>query len=89
MAKSIKVTIIDPVGLHARPASIVVQAANEFDSNITIKNPNGQEGNLKSIMNVMALQIVEGTTVEITASGKDEEKAIKKLEDVMKSNKLI
>jgi len=89
MAKSIKVTIIDPVGLHARPASIVVQAANEFDSNITIKNPSGQEGNLKSIMNVMALQIVEGTTVEIIASGKDEEKAIKKLEDVMKSNKLI
>ena len=86
--KSIKVTIVDPVGLHARPASIVVQAANGFESDIKIKH-GANEGNLKSIMNVMAMQISEGTNVEIIAEGSDEEKAIKKIEDVLKTNKLI
>ncbi|NQX83581.1 MAG: HPr family phosphocarrier protein [Mycoplasmataceae bacterium] len=86
--KKINVTIIDPVGLHARPASVVVQAANEFESDITIKN-GSHEGNLKSIMNVMAMQISEGTNIDIIANGSDEEKAIEKLNEVLKTNKLI
>ncbi|MGL5520369.1 MAG: HPr family phosphocarrier protein [Metamycoplasmataceae bacterium] len=86
--KTFTARIIDPVGLHARPASITVQAASKFVSDIKIKS-NGREGNLKSIMNIMALGIKTGHEFTIEASGIDEEEAIKVIEKEMKANKLI
>ena len=80
--------IKDPVGLHARPASITVAAASKFDSEITI-SANGKSGNLKSIMNVMALGIKQGVEITIEADGPDADKAIKSIEETMTKNNLI
>lgn len=91
--------IKDPVGLHARPTAIVVQIASQFDSDIKIhckdKKGNPKEGNLKSIMNVMALGISQGDEITIEASkneasGKDDsEKAIAAIKKAMIENHLI
>jgi phosphocarrier protein len=86
--KSIKVKIIDPVGLHARPAAVVVKEANNYDSDIIIK-ANGKQGNLKSIMNVMSMAVKTQEEVVIEATGKDEQLAIDAIEKVMKTNKLV
>lgn len=81
-------TIKDPVGLHARPASITVAAASKFESDITIHGK-GKSGNLKSIMNVMALGIKQGDSVSIEAKGADADKAIEAIKEAMTKNKLI
>lgn len=86
--KSLKIKIIDPVGLHARPAAIVVKEANNFKSNIIIK-ANGKEGNLKSIMNIMSMAIKSNEEAVIEASGEDEQEAIDAIKSVMTENKLI
>ncbi|MGL6125401.1 MAG: HPr family phosphocarrier protein [Metamycoplasmataceae bacterium] len=80
--------IIDPVGLHARPASITVTVASKFSSDIKI-SANGKSGNLKSIMNIMALGIKGGEEITIEATGSDEKEAIKAIQDEMKKNNLI
>lgn len=85
---SIKAIIVDPVGLHARPASILTKEASKFTSEIKIKSGE-KEGNLKSIMNIMALAIKTNTEVEIQATGTDEKEAIVAIETAMKENNLI
>ncbi|QHX35647.1 phosphocarrier protein HPr [Spiroplasma sp. TIUS-1] len=85
---SIKAIIVDPVGLHARPASILTKEASKFTSEIKIKSGE-KEGNLKSIMNIMALAIKTNTEVEIQATGTDEKEAIVAIEAAMKENNLI
>ncbi|MCK5946060.1 MAG: HPr family phosphocarrier protein [Mycoplasmataceae bacterium] len=84
----LKVTIKDPIGLHARPASITVSAASKFESDITITS-DGKTGNLKSIMNVMALGVKQNAVVVIEATGADAEDALKAIEKAMKENNLI
>lgn len=85
---SFKAVVKDPVGMHARPASIATTEASKFKSDIIIKS-GGKEGNLKSIMNVMALAIKTGSEFEIVATGDDEQQAIEAIEQVMKANNLI
>lgn len=85
---SFKATIKDPVGLHARPASVTVAAAAKFASNITITSK-GKSGNLKSIMNVMALGIKQGDEVEIKAEGEDAADAVASIKEAMAKNALI
>ena len=80
--------ITDPVGLHARPASITVAAASKFASDITITTKE-KSGNLKSIMNVMALGVKNGEEVTIEATGADADEAVKAIETTMKQNNLI
>lgn len=85
---SFKAKIKDPVGLHARPASVTVAAAAKFASDITI-TANGKSGNLKSIMNVMALGVKQGNEIEISAKGEDAEAAINAIKEAMTKNGLI
>lgn len=84
----INVKIIDPIGLHARPASIVVQQANKFKSNIKLVI-NGKEANLKSIMSVMALGVKTNTEVKIIADGDDAKEALEQIKKIMQDHKLI
>lgn len=85
---SFKAKITDPIGMHARPAAIVVKEASKYSSTIKIK-VNGREGNLKSIMNIMALGVKTRTEVEIEAIGKDADIAIAGIKKAMKDNKLV
>jgi phosphocarrier protein HPr len=74
--KSVKIE--NKLGLHARPASLLVKKASEFESKITIEK-DGVEVNAKSIMGVMMLAAEKGSEVILTADGKDEKKAIEQL----------
>jgi phosphocarrier protein HPr len=69
-----KVKITNKLGLHARPASLLVKTAVRFKSEVTIAKDD-MEVNGKSIMGVMMLAAEKGSTLTITAAGVDEEKA--------------
>ncbi|MGB4985255.1 MAG: phosphocarrier protein HPr [Erysipelotrichaceae bacterium] len=86
--KEIKVLVVDPVGLHARPATIAVNAASKFKSDVNV-NFKGRSVNMKSIMGVMSLGIPTQSEITITCDGVDEEDAIKTIEDIMRAQKVI
>lgn len=84
----IKVIVKDPVGLHARPASVMVQEATKFESEITI-SAGEKSGNLKSIMSVMALGVKSETEITISAEGADAEEALAAIKTAMEENGVI
>ena len=69
-------------GIHARPATILVQTASKFASDITLTY-NGKSVNLKSIMGVMSLGVGQNADVMISADGDDEKDAIAAIADTM------
>ncbi|RLL41133.1 phosphocarrier protein HPr [Oceanobacillus piezotolerans] len=80
-------TITDQAGIHARPATGLVQAVSDVESEVNIEY-NGKSVNLKSIMGVMSLGITQGAVIKITASGSDENEAIEKITETMKNTGL-
>lgn len=68
-----------PVGLHARPASILISEAEKYKSDISIKY-NSKEVSLKSIIGVMTLGIKTNESFELIVQGEDEEQAMARLE---------
>jgi len=74
-------------GIHARPATLLVQSASKFNSDINLEYK-GKSINLKSIMGVMSLGVGQGSDVVITAEGDDEEEAIQTIADTMKNEGL-
>jgi len=63
----------------ASPAAVLVQLASRYDSSIYINQEN-KKVNAKSIMGMMALGVINGNTVTVTADGADEENAIESIE---------
>ena len=81
-----KTTIINKTGIHARPASDFVKLAETFSSDITIKNlSNGSDGNAKSIINVLLMELIKGCEIELSAKGDDEQLAVDKLIELVDS----
>ena len=70
-------------GIHARPATLLVQAASKYNADITLEYE-GKSVNLKSIMGVMSLGVGANTDVTIAADGDNEKDA---MEDVAKTMK--
>ena len=70
-----EVTIKNSVGLHARPATFFIQKANEFKSTIWVEKDE-RRVNAKSLLGVLSLGIVGGTTIKIIADGADEQEAV-------------
>jgi phosphocarrier protein len=68
-------TIVNPLGLHARPAAALVKLASTFKSNIEIVR-DGTSVNGKSIMGVMMLAAECGSTIQFRADGPDAEQAV-------------
>lgn len=68
-----------PVGLHARPASVLVAEAEKFKSEIFIKYKE-KEISVKSIIGVMTLGAETGESIEVAVVGEDQELAMKRLE---------
>ena len=83
--KQISVLVIDPVGLHARPATV---AASKFKSEVKVAYK-GRSVNMKSIMGVMSLGIPTQSEVTVTCEGEDEEVAITTIEEVLRAQKVI
>ncbi len=76
------VTIVNKLGIHARPAAEIVKTASRFGSNITIVRDD-LEVNGKSIMGVMMLAAEQGSTIAIKAEGPDADAALDALESVI------
>lgn len=79
------VVIQHPIGLHARPATLFVQTAKQFKSQITVV-VNDRKANAKSILSVLQLGAKQGTPLHIQAHGEDKEEAIKALCELVESN---
>lgn len=86
--KQITVQVIDPVGLHARPATVAVSAASKFKCDVTVAFK-GREVNMKSIMGVMSLGIPTQSEITITFNGEDEDAACESIESVLRAQKII
>ncbi len=79
--------IIAETVIHARPATLLVQAASKFGSDVNLEY-NGKSVNLKSIMGVMSLGVGQNADVTITAEGDDEKDALDAIADTMKKEGL-
>ena len=78
------VTIINSMGLHARPATFFVQSAHKFKSSVWVESGD-RKVNAKSLLGVLSLGIAKGMTVTLIADGYDEEEAIASLEKLIDS----
>jgi len=79
-----EVTIINKLGLHARPAALLVKTASRFSSEVIFRKGN-LEVNGKSIMGVMMLAAERGSKIMIIVEGSDEKKALKAMVEVFKT----
>ena len=73
-----EVTIINNIGLHARPAPFFIQKANSFKCNVWVEKDD-RKVNAKSLLGVLSLGIAKGMTINIIADGIDEDAAIESL----------
>ena len=78
------VVINNQVGLHARPATFFIQKANEFKSTVWVEKED-RRVNAKSLLGVLSLGIVGGTTIRIIVDGSDEETALDALVNLVES----
>ena len=79
--------IVAETGIHARPATLLVQSASKYNSDINLEYK-GKSVNLKSIMGVMSLGVGQGADVTISAEGADEAEAISGIAETMKKEGL-
>ena len=69
-----EITITNPTGLHARPATLLVQKAGKYESKLKLIKEN--VANPKSIFTVLAAGLGAGTVIKIQAEGSDEKQAV-------------
>ena len=79
------VMVQNQVGLHARPATFFIQKANEFKSSIWVEKEE-RRVNAKSLLGVLSLGIVGGTTITLIADGNDEKEAVQALVELVQNN---
>lgn len=81
--KQFTYTVTDALGIHARPAGLLVKKAAGFQSKVTIEAPNGA-ADAKRLMAVMRLAVKQGMAVTVSCEGEDEEQACAAIEQFMK-----
>ena len=79
-----EVVINNQVGLYARPATFFIQKANEFNCSIWVEKDE-RRVNAKSLLGVLSLGIVGGTSIRIIADGSDEQQAVEGLVALVES----
>jgi phosphocarrier protein HPr len=89
--KESKIVVDNKVGLHARPASLFVQEAAKYTSDIKVSTNDPdtnelREANAKSILGVLTLGVFQGMEITIRAEGDDEEGAVDALLALVKNN---
>lgn len=83
--KEFTFTVTDPMGIHARPAGLLVKEAKKYESAITMLK-GARKGDLKKIFTIMALGVKQGETVTVQVEGADEEAAAAMVETFLKEN---
>ena len=80
-------TVLNPSGIHARPASLFVQCASGFKSSISVRDvtKDGDAKDAKSILMVMSLGMACGDQIEIVAEGEDDSDALEALVSLVDS----
>ena len=81
-------TVVAESGIHARPASGLVQVASKFTSDIFMEYE-GKKVNLKSILGVMSLGVGQGASFAISIAGADEKAALEEIEGYLKAEGII
>ena len=86
--QTIQLKVINPVGLHARPAAEFVRSAAQFKSRISVRNLTRKTATVdaKSILSVLILGVEKDHEVELTAEGEDEAQAIQSLRQLIESD---
>ena len=84
--KQFQYTITDPLGIHARPAGLLVKAAKALDSTITIGRVGGVSTLATKILAVMGLNLKQGDTVSVTVEGGNEDTNAGTMEWLFKNN---
>ncbi|WP_085992325.1 phosphocarrier protein HPr [Oceanobacillus senegalensis] len=79
--------IIDKAGIHARPATTLVQSVTNVSSEVNLEY-NEKKVNLKSIMGVMSLGMTQGAKVKVIVSGSDEKETMEKITQTLKEQGL-
>lgn len=83
--KEFNYTIKDEVGIHARPAGLLVKEAKKYESKIII-DKEGKTADASKLMALMSLGVKCGETVRIEITGADEEKAYQELQSFFENN---
>ena len=83
--KTFEYTIKDELGIHARPAGLLVKEAKKYESECTITK-DGNTKKLTQLMMLMSLGVKQGETVTVTAEGADEDAAIAGLKEFFEAN---
>jgi phosphocarrier protein HPr len=66
--------ILDPHGMHARPATVLLKLARQYKSNISLQK-DGKQVQMKSMLNILALSAKCGDTISVIIDGEDESSA--------------
>ena len=70
-------TVHDPLGLHARPAGLIVKEAQRYQSEITLSvEDRGKSASAKGLFALLGLEVRQGDTVTLCADGQDESEAL-------------
>lgn len=80
--------IIDPIGLHARPASLACHIASQCKTSNVHLIYNEKSVNMKSIMGVLSMGVSAGSIIVISCEGPDEVEDLKRIEDYLIENKV-
>lgn len=83
--KTVTYTIQDQMGIHARPAGLLVKEVGKYNSAVTISNGT-KEADAKKLMAIMALGIKQGQSVTFKIEGADEAEAAAGIEAFLKAN---
>ena len=83
--KEFKYVITDPLGMHARPAGMLVKAVAPYSSKITVTAPTGT-ADARRLMALMRLAAKQGMELTVTIEGDDEEKAAVELQAFLAAN---
>lgn len=78
-----KVRIINPSGLHIRPAGIFCDEAMKYNAKITFQYGTAATANAKSVLSVLGAQIKAGDEITIVCEGDDEQEALQALTDLI------
>ena len=84
--KQFQYTVTDPLGIHARPAGMLVKAAKALDSTVTIAKEDGSSAVATKLMAVMGLGVKTGETITVRIEGGDEEANAQTMETFFKEN---